>query len=85
MNLKDDSIYQLPNGRELIACLTCDNKTVLFSLIPSDSSLYELSSEGRLLCDDRLTAWQIDDLVDTGRVGTQEMSPILAEGTERKH
>lgn len=81
MNLKDRAIYRLPNGRELIACTTCDNKTVLFALDPSESGIYELNSEGRLLFDDRLTAWQIDDLFETGRVAAREMSPIVANGS----
>jgi hypothetical protein len=68
MNLKDQAIYQLPNGRELVACLTCDNETVLFSLSASESGMYELNYEGRLLFDGQLTAWQIDDLLETGRV-----------------
>lgn len=68
MNLKDGAIYQLPNGRELVACLTCDNQTVLFNLSGSESGMYELNWEGRLLFDGQLTAWQIDDLLETGRV-----------------
>ena len=32
MNLKDRAIYQLPNGRELVACMTCGNETLLFSV-----------------------------------------------------
>lgn len=81
MNLKDRAIYRLPNGRELIACMTCDNKTILFSLNPSESGMYELNSEGRLLFDDRLTAWQVDDLLETGRVAAPERSPTLANSS----
>lgn len=83
MNLKDGAIYRLPNGRELVACLTCDNETLLLSVSVSehglydDHSLYELNSEGRLLVDDRLTAWQIDDLLETGRVAGREIPSIL--------
>jgi hypothetical protein len=80
MNLKDRAIYQLPNGRELVACMTCDNETVLFSLNHSESGMYELNSEGRLLFDGQLTAWQIDDLLETGRVAAPEMTSILADG-----
>jgi hypothetical protein len=81
MNLKDRAIYQLPNGRELVACLTCDNKTLLFSVSASESGLYELNSDGRLLCDGQLTAWQIDDLLETGRVAAPEMKSILADSS----
>ena len=81
MNLKDCAIYQLPNGRELVAYMTCDNETVLFSLSASESGMYELNSEGRLLFDGQWTAWQIDDLLETGRVAAPEMKSVLAEGS----
>lgn len=79
MNLTDRAIYQLPNGRELVACSTCDNKTLLFSVSATESGLYEFNSEGRLLCDGQLTAWQIDDLLETGRTAGSEMASILVE------
>lgn len=79
MNLKDRAIYQLPNGRELVACMTCDNETLLFSVGATESSLYELNSDGRLLCDGRLTAWQVDDLLETERVAGPDMTSILVE------
>ena len=79
MNLKDGAIYRLPNGRQLVACMTCDNETVLFSLNASESGMYELNSEGRLLFDGQLTAWQIDDLLETGRVAAPETTTILAD------
>ena len=87
MKLMDRAIYLLPNGRELVACMTCDGGTVLFSASASEHglydehNLYELNSEGRLLVDGRLTAWQIDDLIETGRVAAPEMTSILAEGS----
>jgi hypothetical protein len=40
-----------------------------------------LNSEGRLLVDGQLTAWQIDDLLDTGRVAEPEMTKTLAESS----
>lgn len=81
MNLKDGGIYRLPNGRELVACRTCDRETVLFSFSASESGLYELSSEGRLLVDGQLTAWQIEDLSETGRVVEPAMTALLAESS----
>jgi hypothetical protein len=85
MNLKDSAVYRLPNGRELVAYMTCDNETVLFNLSDSESRMYELNSEGRLLFDGQLTAWQIDDLVEAGRVAAAEVTSILAvsSGTQR--
>jgi hypothetical protein len=28
---------------------------------------YEINDEGRLICDGRLTAWDVSNLIDTGR------------------
>jgi hypothetical protein len=79
MNLKDRAIYQLPNGRELVACRTCDNETLLFSVSATESGLYELNSEGRLLLDGRLTAWERNDLLETGRLASLEVTSIVEE------
>lgn len=79
MNLKDGTIYQLPNGRELVACMACDDGTILFSLSASEAGLYGLNLEGRLLVDGRLTAWHTDDLLETGRVAAPEVTSSLLE------
>ena len=79
MNLKDGTIYKLPNGRELVASVSCDNGTVLFSLSASEAGLYELNSEGRLLVDAQLTAWHTDDLLETGRIAAPELTSSLIE------
>jgi hypothetical protein len=79
MNFKERAIYQLPNGRELVACVTRGDKTVLYNLSASESGRYELNSEGRLLFDGQLTAWQMDDLLETGRVAAPEVTSILRE------
>ena len=78
MNLRDTAVYRLPNGRELVAYVTCDNKTVLFSLRDSEPGMYELNADGRLLFEGRLTAWQFDDLIETGRVAAAEVTSLLA-------
>jgi hypothetical protein len=78
MSLKDRAIYQLPNGRELVACLSCDSEVLLFSLSATEAGLYELNPDGRLLVDGQLTAWQIDDLLETNRVAEPEMTATLA-------
>ena len=84
MNLKYSAVYRLPNGRELVAYMTCDNETLLFNLNDLESGMYELNYEGRLLFDGQLTAWQIDDLSETGRVAAAEVISIMAasSGTE---
>ena len=81
MKLKNRAIYQLPNGRELIACLTSERQIVLLGNSASVSGLYELNPDGRLLVDGQLTAWQIDDLLDTGRVAEPELTKTLAESS----
>ncbi|HZI60991.1 MAG TPA: hypothetical protein VFD62_09775 [Pyrinomonadaceae bacterium] len=70
MHLRDGGIYCLPNGRELVAASNGENGHVsykLFCTTCTDSSDYEVSDEGRLLCSGRLTAWDINDLSDTGK------------------
>lgn len=79
MNLKDRAVYRLPNGRELVAYLTCDNETLLLSVSESQSGLYKLNSDGRLLCDGQLTAWQIDDLMETELVAGGEITSTLVD------
>lgn len=79
MNLKDGRIYQLPNGRELVACTTCDKGIVLSGLSASEGRLYEVNSEGRLLLEGRLTAWHTDDLLETTRVAAPELRSSLVE------
>jgi hypothetical protein len=61
--------------------MTCDNEMVLFSLSSSESGMYELNSEWRLLIDGQLTAWQIDDLLETGQTAAPEVTALLAEGS----
>lgn len=75
MTLKDQGIYRLPNGRELVARLIAEQQTILYNLSAADPSAYELNPEGRLLFNGRLTAWAINDLRDTGRVALRESPP----------
>jgi len=79
MTFKERAIYQLPNGRELVACMAQEDRTVLYTLSASESSRYELNSAGRLLVDGRLTAWGIGDLLETGRMATPEVTSQLLE------
>ena len=61
-------IYVLPNGREVMAsgdglsfyAEAPDGKTVL---------RYELNDGGRLMLNGRLTAWDVESLLDTNRTG----------------
>jgi hypothetical protein len=81
MDLKERAIYQLPNGRELVARLTPGNRVVLYNLSASLPGQYELNSEGRLLLNGELTAWETKDLFETGRVASPDLTEILVEGS----
>ena len=76
--LKERGIYLLPNGRELFARVTNEDKATLYNLSASESGEYTIDSEGRLLVNGRLTAWDIDDLSETGRMAAPEVTAILA-------
>ena len=70
MNLRDRGIYCLPNGRELVVFSSGENGRVSYKLscaTSANATDYEVSDEGRLFCGGRLTAWDIQDLSDTGR------------------
>jgi hypothetical protein len=79
MEFKERAIYQLPNGRELVAYLTGANKAILYNLTASEPGEYELNSEGRLLLNGRLTAWEEDDLLDTGRIASPDVTAVLVK------
>ncbi len=61
MQLRKDGVYRLPNGRVLIA----DGHSLL-QVDESQRSKYEVDGTGRLLCDGKLTAWDVSQLMDTG-------------------
>lgn len=70
MYLRERGIYFLPNGRELIAVRVGENGNTSYKLSCRTSSNvidYEVSADGRLFCEGRLTAWDISNLSDTGR------------------
>jgi hypothetical protein len=75
MDLRTGGIYALPNGRELIVLRRHENGRVSYRLA-CRASHYEVSDEGRLICDGKLTAWDISNLKDTGRsVGIERSQP----------
>ncbi len=86
VDLKERAVYQLPNGREVFARVTTEEKTVLYSLSASESGEYTFDADGRLLFNGKLTAWDVDDLSDTGRMAPPEVTAVLAGAadTERK-
>ena len=75
MELRVGGVYVLPNGRELIVLGRRENGQVSYRL-SCRTSQYEVSDEGRLICDGKLTAWDISNLKDTGRaVGVERIEP----------
>ncbi len=70
MYLRDRGIYCLPNGRELVVIRNGENGNTSYRLCcttSSNANEYEVSGDGRLFCEGRLTAWDISNLSDTGR------------------
>jgi hypothetical protein len=84
MDLKERAVYQLPNGREVFARGTSDDKAVLYSLSATETGEYTFDAEGRLLFDGQLTPWDIDDLAETDRMAPPEVTGVLAGVTEAK-
>ena len=75
MDLRVGGIYCLPNGRELIVLCKRQNGKVSYRL-SCRSGQYEINDEGRLVCDGKLTAWDVSNLTDTGRsVGVERSAP----------
>lgn len=66
MELRIGGVYSLPNGRELIVLGKRQNGAVSYRL-SCGARQYEVTAEGRLVCDDKLTAWDTSNLSDTGR------------------
>ncbi len=70
MNLRDRGIYCLPNGRELVVLGGSPNRSGQFRLAgwgQFEMTEYVVNEAGRLLADGNLTAWDINDLIDTGQ------------------
>ncbi len=84
MDLKERVVYQLPNGREVFARVTTEEKPVLYNLSASELGVYTFDSEGRLLFDGELTPWDKDDLLDTGRTTPPDITAVLAGTTDAK-
>ena len=75
MELRVGGVYCLPNGRELIVLCKRQNGSVSYRL-SGRTSQYEITDDGRLICDGRLTAWDVSNLSDTGRsVSVERLAP----------
>ena len=76
MDLRVGGMYCLPNGRHLIVLGKRENGRVSYRL-SCGTCHYEISDDGRLICDGKLTAWDISNLDDTGHsVGAERLEPV---------
>ena len=74
MKLRQRGIYCLPNGRELVVLGKFENTHNQFKLGgwgQFEFTEYVINEVGRLLFQGRLTAWDINDLTDTGRTANE--------------
>jgi hypothetical protein len=70
MSLREHGIYCLPNGKELVVLDKHENGRIAYRLAAwerFEMTEYEVNEEGRLVCQGKLTAWDLDNLTDTGR------------------
>ena len=78
MDLRVGGIYCLPNGRELVVLGKRENGAVSYRLSCRNGE-YEIGDDGRLICEGKLTAWDVSSLNDTGRSIGMERSTKLQE------
>jgi hypothetical protein len=79
MNLRERGIYRLPNGRELVVLWKYENVRRLYRLggwERFELTEYEINDDGRLVCQGRLTAWDVESLSDTGRTAREFSHPL---------
>jgi hypothetical protein len=74
MNLRVGGIYCLPNGRESIVLCRRESGRISFRLSCRTGN-FEINDDGRLICDGKLTAWDVSNLSDTGRSVGVERPP----------
>ena len=82
MDLKERAIYQLPNGRELFARVTGEKEPTLYNLSATESGEYSFDANGRILFNGERTAWDVNDLIDTGRMAKPDVSGMLVRGAD---
>jgi hypothetical protein len=88
VNLRDQGIYLLPDGREFVAHAVFRGSYVLYTPGAWEFfglHLYESDSVGRLLLRGRPTYWRVEDLTDTTRTahsrsrgGTAALKPFVS-------
>ena len=79
MNLRERGIYRLPNGRELVVLRKHENGNQAYTLggwERFELTEYEVNEDGRLICEGRLTAWDVASLSDTGETAREYSHPL---------
>ena len=79
MNLRERGIYRLPNGRELVVLCKHENGKRTYTLGGRERfelTEYEVNEDGRLICQGRLTAWDVASLSDTGQTAREFSHPL---------
>ena len=75
MSLRERGIYCLPNGRELVVLRNDGEGSVLYGPVscnPVEKGEFVVNEAGRLVCQGKLTAWDVSNLSDTGRSSVNE-------------
>ena len=67
VKLRERGIYCLPNGREVVVIIRPDDGRVRLQAGERFDKEYEIDGVGRLLAQGKLTAWDVENLKDTGR------------------
>ena len=73
--LRERGIYCLPNGRELVVLRNDAEGSVLYGPMccnPAEKGEFVVNEAGRLVCQGKLTAWDVSNLSDTGRSSVNE-------------
>ena len=70
MQLNNDGVYLLPDGREVIARRDEGSGYHLFDprLGPAAAPIYFVGKEGKISFCGRPVPWEVADLIDTGRI-----------------
>ena len=79
MSLREGGIYRLPNGRELVVLRKHENGKRAYTLggwERFELTEYEINEDGRLICQGKLTAWDVASLSDTGRTAREFSDPF---------
>jgi hypothetical protein len=78
MNLEENGIYALPDGRELIARMGSRGAYLLHDPRKGVAAapLYSVDQTGHLLSWGRKTRWTTNDLQPTGRISLPQMQRV---------